>query len=237
MTAQFEWVQVSRAGPVATVAMHRPQKRNAMSVQLLTELRDALREQQQSDEVASVVLTGSGSVFSSGADRSAVAGLSGDALTRAFAPIALQMADLISEVVFQLVSMSKPVIAAVNGHAAGGAMIIALGCDFRVVSDEAMFWMPEIGMGRAIGEPSMETLLELVGQAVTKDIVVTGRRLPAAEMATLQLVNRIVPRDDVMAAAQEWAQSLAALDRQAMTTIKTRANAALFKIWERALPR
>jgi enoyl-CoA hydratase/carnithine racemase len=231
MDTDFELIQVSRSGSIAVVAMDREDKRNAMNEPLLTQLRAALQRQQQADEIAVVVLTGKGTVFCSGADRSAVARLEGEERTRVFAPIAAHLSELIGEVVFQVVSMSKLVVCAVNGHAAGGGMITALGCDFRVTSEEALFWMPEIELGRAISEPAMETLLAYVGPALTKDIVVTGRRIGANEMARFGLVNRIVPRSDVMAASLDFAQSLAKLDRQAVSKIKLRANSVLVKIW------
>lgn len=230
---QFELVEVTRSGRIAVVAMDRAPKRNAMNEQLLAELKKALQQEQQADEVAVLVLTGNGSVFSAGADRSAVAGLQGDECTEVFAPIAAHLSALIGEVVLQLVSGPKLVVAAVNGHAAGGGMMTALGCDFRIVAEDAVFWMPEIDLGRAISQPAMETLLTYVGPAVTKDLVITGRKLAAVEMAALGLVSRIVPRLDVRAAALEFAQSLASRDRQAVHTIKRRANEGLARIWKR----
>lgn len=211
--------------------MHRAHKRNAMNEQLLTELRQALQLQDEDDAVDVIVLTGEGTVFSAGADRSAVAGLEGDERTAVFAPIAAHLSALIGKVVLQLVAMRKPVVAAVNGHAAGGGLMTALGCDFRIVAEDAQFWMPEIDLGRAISEPAMETLLALVGPALTKDIVITGRRMPAAELSYLGLSTRIVPREKVMSATLEFARALAERDQPAVRTIKERANRRLAEIW------
>lgn len=230
--SDFDTVTVSRSGPVAVVAMNRPAKRNAMNEQLLTELRLALVEQENDEDVDVVVLTGHGVVFSAGADRSAVAGLEGKQRAEVFAPIAAHLSALIGEVVFQLVSMSKMVVAAVNGHAAGGGMMTALGCDFRIAADDAMFWMPEIDLGRAISEPALNTLLAHVGSAVTKDIVATGRRLDAREMAHRGLVSRVVPCQDVMRSAMDFAHSLASADQQALRVIKSRSNSELRRIWD-----
>ena len=227
----FEFVEVKRHGRVAVVAMDRADKRNAMSEALLLELREALRRQTADDAVAAVVLTGKGSVFCAGADRSAVAGLEGDERTRVFAPIAAHLSALIGEVVLELVSMPKLVVAAVNGHAAGGGMMAALGCDFRIAADDAQFWMPEIELGRAISEPATGMLLAHVGPALTKDIVLTGRRLAAEEMMHLGLLTRIVPRADVLAAALELAESVAQRDARAAATVKCRANRAVVGIW------
>ena len=113
-------------------------------------------------------------------------------------------------------------------------LILALGCDLRVISDTAKFWMPEMGMGRAVGEPSVETLVACVGPLVTKDIIISGRRVDAAEMLRLGLMNRSVPADEVMSNALEWAGRLAALSPHAINIIKSGANAGLLAIWERA---
>jgi enoyl-CoA hydratase/carnithine racemase len=231
MITNLGLVEVTRSGPIAIVAMDRDEKRNAMNEQLLKQLRLALEQQQESDEVSVVVLTGKGSVFCSGADRSGVAGLEGEESTRVFAPIAAYLSELIGHVILQLVSMPKLVVCAVNGHAAGGGMMTALGCDFRVTSVDALFWMPEIELGRAISEPAMETLLTYVGPALTKDIVVTGRRIDASEMDRLGLVNQIVARKDVMPVALDLANSLAKLDADAVCKIKSRANRNLVRIW------
>jgi len=110
-------------------------------------------------------------------------------------------------------------------------MMTALGCDLRVTSEDALFWMPEIELGRAISEPAMETLLTYVGPAITKDIVVTGRRIEAREMARLGLVNQIVDQKDVMPVALDLANSLAKLDAEAVSKIKSRANRNLVRIW------
>lgn len=228
----FDTVTVSRSGPVAVVAMNRPAKRNAMNEQLLTDLRLALVEQANDEDIDVVVLTGHGVAFSAGADRSAVAGLEGKQRAEVFAPIAAHLSALIGEVVFQLVSMPKMAVAAVNGHAAGGGMMTALGCDFRIAADDAMFWMPEIDLGRAISEPALNTLLAHVGPAVTKDIVATGRRLEAREMAHWGLVSRVVPRQDVIRFSLDFAHSLASADQQALRVIKSRSNRELRSIWD-----
>ena len=234
MQGSFEFVAVTRADGVSLVELNRPRKRNAMNGQLLRELTAALQQEEQAPEIGAVVLTGRGTVFSSGADLTSVAGLQGEKLARAFAPLAVQLANGVAGLMHQLLSMSKPVIAAVNGHAAGGGMMAALGCDFRVASRDALLWMPEAGMGRAIGEPSLQTLLSYVGPLVTKDIVLTSRRITAAEMATLNLVNRVAAAEEVVGSAMEWARALAALDRSTAATIKARANASLVRIWEGA---
>lgn len=227
-------VEVRRDGDVAVLALNRPDKRNALDRALLDEMLHALAALEAAPDVRAVVLTGHGSAFSAGADRSPVAGLAGDALARAFAPLAEAIAGGIAQVMLRLVTTPKPVVAAVNGHAVGGALILALGCDVRVAADTALFWMPEIGMGRAIGDPSLATLVACTGPLVAKEIVLRAQRFTAAEMAARGLVNRVVAPADVTAAALDWARTLAAYDAAAMASVKARANASLAAIWQRA---
>lgn len=235
MQARFELVDVRCEDGIAVVAMNRPDKRNAMNLRLLEQLALALTDAQQDSRIAAVILTGHGPAFSAGADRSPVAGLTGDALARAFATFAEDLAHGVAQVMLRLVSMTKPVIGALNGHAVGGAFIVALGCDLRVVSQDALFWMPELGMGRAIGAPSMATLVACVGPLVAKDIVLTGRRLPASELAALGLVSRVEPPGEVMDVARSTARRLGNADAHAFATAKARANEGLVTIWRAAL--
>ncbi len=228
---RFEHVHVARTGAVSVVSLARPAKRNAMNRKLLTELLQALQHAQDDPAVSVIVLTGQGTVFSAGADRAPVAGLEGEALVSAFAPLAEQMARDIAAVLLQLVSMPKFVVGAINGHAAGGALIMALCCDVRIAASEAQFWMPELGMGRAIGAPSMETLVACLGPLRAKDIVVSGQRMRANDMEKLGLVNRVLPATDVLRAAQDWADELAGQDQQALSLVKGRANRGLVDIW------
>ena len=191
----FELVRVRREGAVSVVTMDRPAKRNAMNLQMVAELRAALEQEGNAEAVAAIVLTGEGSTFSSGADRARLAGLEGEELAR-----------VLGEVILQVVAMSKPVVGAINGSAVGGALILAISCDYRIAAQDAQFWMPEAGMGRAIGTPSLETLLLCTGPLVAKDIVLTGRRFSAEELERLHLVNQIVPAQEVLATAMRQAR-------------------------------
>ena len=234
MHSRFDLVEVTRDGAVAVVAMNRPDKRNAMSLQLLRELTLALAEVQHAPDVRAVVLTGRGAAFCAGADRSPVEGLTGEALARAFASIAVEVAHGVAQLMLRIVSMDKPVVGAINGPAVGGGLVLALGCDLRVLADDATCWMPELGMGRAIGAPSMATFVACVGPLVAKDLVLTGRRIGATEMAALHLVTTVAPAGEVMAQALAAARTLATHDAHAVATVKARANASLVAIWRSA---
>ena len=213
--------------------MARPEKRNAINAQMLTELGAALDEQEQAEAVAAVVLTGEGSTICAGADRAGWTGLSDEELARVRAQGTVARA--LGGLILQVVAMSKPVVAAINGPAVGGGLILAISCDLRIAAQDAQFWMPEAGMGRAIGTPSLETLLLCTGPLIAKDIVLTGRRFSAADLERCGLVSQVLPAHDVLAAALQQAHALTTCPPGVMSSVKSRANAAMKQIWERSL--
>jgi enoyl-CoA hydratase/carnithine racemase len=229
----FETIRVEREGAVAVVSMARPEKRNAMNPQMIAELRAALAEQQEAEAVAAVVLTGEGRAFSAGADRAGWEGLTPEELARVRAQGTVARA--LGSVILQIVAMSKPVVAAINGPAIGGGLILAISCDLRIAAQEAQFWMPEAGMGRAIGTPSLETLVLCTGPLIAKDIVLTGRRFSAADLERCGLISQTLPAQDVLTAALQQAHALTACPPGVMSSVKSRANAAMKEIWERSL--
>jgi len=229
----FETIRVRREGAVAVVSMARSEKRNAMNSQMVAELHVALAEQEETEAVAAVVLTGEGSAFSAGADRGGWEGLTAAELARVRAEGTVARA--LGGVILQVVAMSKPVVAAINGPAVGGGLILAISCDLRIAAQDAQFWMPEAGMGRAIGTPSLETLLLCTGPLVAKDIVLTGRRFSAADLERCGLVSQILPAHDVLAAALQQAHALTTCPPGVMSSVKSRANATMKQIWERSM--
>jgi len=229
----FETIRVAREGAVAVVSLARPEKRNAMTPQMLAELRATLVEQEETEAVGAVVLTGEGKAFCAGADRAGWEGLSAEELARARAQGTV--ARVLGGVILQVVAMSKPVVAAINGPAVGGGLMLAISCDLRIAAQDAQFWMPEAGMGRAIGTPSLETFVLCAGPLVAKDIVLTGRRFSAADLERFGLVSQTVPAQDVLATALQQAQAMATCAPGVMSSVKSRANAALKQIWERSL--
>jgi enoyl-CoA hydratase len=106
--------------------------------------------------------------------------------------------------------MGKPVIAAVNGYALGGGCELAMACTLRVAADSATFGQPEIDLGLIPGYGGTQRLTRLVGKGVALDLLLTGRRITAAEALRIGLVNRVVPSVDLMRESKQWAETLAA---------------------------
>jgi enoyl-CoA hydratase/carnithine racemase len=194
-------------GPLRHVVLNRPEKRNAMSSALLTELADALRAAADDGSVHCVVLRGEGPVFSAGVDLAELGGLAqseeGQAALRHFRSVFLTAANLCEET-------PKPVIAQIHGTCVGGALEVALGCDLRVAADDAKLGLPEVRLGLIPDVGGCSRLPAVVGLGRAKELIMTGRMIGAAEAERIGLVNRVVPADELDQATQELADELLA---------------------------
>lgn len=192
------FVEVERRGHVAVITMVDQPKRNALSAGLVeatvSEIRNSRRE-----GVRALVLASSASVFSAGADLSA---MSQEPRNITSAPPTSPF-DLFEA----LTKESRPVIAAVNGGAYGGGFELTLCCDMIVASDKAFFVLPELGHG-VLPNTALARLPALVGIPKAKELAFMRRRLSALEAQALGLVSAVVPEEDVVAAAVDRAQSI-----------------------------
>ena len=198
-----EVVAVQLDGGVLTVTIDRPQQRNALNAQVNAGLLAALERAASDDAVRVVVVTGAGDkAFCAGAD---LGGLAPDA-----GPAQLHHGrEMFAEVLQGLRRLPKPVIARVNGAALAGGFGLALGCDLAIASETATFGTPEVKVGMW---PYMISAVinEHLGPKRTLDLLLSGRRLSAAEALDWGLVNRVVPAGELDAAVAETAQQLAA---------------------------
>ena len=225
-------VRLACAEGIAWVTLDRAEKRNALDGPTLDELKAAIMGVVEEARCGVLVLTGAGTTFCAGADLSGLKSIADpDERKRAFAPTAAYIAERIREIVHLLLTADLVSIAAINGPAVGGGWIMALGCDFRLATPDARFWFPEIELGRAIGEPSIDTLVELAGPTAAREIALTARRYSAEDALRLGLLTRIVVREDLESATKEWAAKLAATDRTALVRVQRRMNRRLAEIW------
>lgn len=186
------------ADQIMTITLARPEKLNALTPAMLEEMTAALERAREAD-VRVVVLRGEGSSFCSGADVVESLGMTDIAGAGAFL-------ERLAEVLRRISSLPKPVIAAVQGHAAGGGAEMALEADFRVASDDALLWFPDVMIGST--PATVWQLYRLVGRAVTTEMVMLGRRLTAADMARHSLVHSVVAGDELHRSAQALAERL-----------------------------
>lgn len=195
-----EFVRLEVDGAVATIRLDRPPM-NALDAQVQDELRAAGSEVSTRSDVRAVVLYGGEKVFAAGADIKEMAEMSySDMVDRS---AALQAAFT------AIARIPKPVIAAVTGYALGGGCELALTADLRIAADDARLGQPEILLGLIPGAGGTQRLSRLVGPAVAKDLIFTGRMVDAAEALAIGLVNRVVPAADVYAEAIKLATRLA----------------------------
>ena len=195
-------LETTRTDHVLTLVLSREAQRNALSATLVEALHAALDEAARDDAVRVVVLTGAGEkAFCAGGD---LAGGGGDGGFLSLHDGRRRYAALLEK----LVSFEKPVVARVNGHALAGGLGLVCACDLAIATDDAQFGTPEVNVGLF---PYMVTAL-LFRQIATKhaaELVLTGRKIDAAEAARLGLVNRAVPRAQLDGAVAELAGGLA----------------------------
>jgi enoyl-CoA hydratase len=192
-------VQVTRNGPVTTVLLARPERRNAVDRATADALSAAFREFDSDPDAAVAVLHGEGRVFCAGADLKAVGGPDGNRV----AP------DGDGPMGPTRMRLSKPVIAAVAGHAVAGGLELAIWCDLRVAEENAVFGV----FCRRWGVPLMDggtvRLPRLIGTGPAMDMILTGRPVNAREALAIGLINRVVADGQSLAAAQTLAREIA----------------------------
>jgi enoyl-CoA hydratase len=198
----FELLDIERDDAVAILTLRRPNALNALNRQLLAELSAAVAETAAADAVRVLVLTGSGErAFAAGADISELAALDAEQARR-FAEAGQALFGAIE-------TLGKPSIAAVQGFALGGGCELAMACTLRVASETAQFGQPEIDLGTLPGFGGTQRLARLVGRGRALDLLLTGRRIRAAEAERIGLVNRVVPAADLRREALALAHTLA----------------------------
>src|SRR5437868_2292177 len=188
-------------GPVAVVTIDRPEVRNAVDGLTARALADAFRRFEGDESLAAAVLTGAGGTFCAGADLKALAAGSGNR-------VSLDMADD-GPMGPSRMLLSKPVIAAVEGHAVAGGLELALWCDLRVAAADATFGIYCRRFGVPLIDLGTVRLPRLIGQSRAMDLILTGRPVGAEEAFAIGLVNRLVEPGQALAAAKELASALA----------------------------
>lgn len=220
-----ENVTLVRQGPVATVTLARPDRRNSLSDALLSDLIGVLTELRDDAGTRVVILTGAPPVFSAGADAAIRRDMSEEERRRVFLSTKSQFRRLFERANTLLENLEQPTIAAVNGHAVGGGWGLALACDFRWAAEPAEFWIPEVDLGVPLGTASTTRFVRLVGPARAKEIIMECRRYSAREALALGLVHRVVPGEALLKEVREYAERLAAKPFRPLAEVKARINA------------
>jgi len=218
----YEFLILQRAGGIATLTLNRPDALNAWNEAMRGELRDAVHALVEDDELRVLVITGAGRAFSAGEDVRGMKGLT-DIGTRGFRRVARAIHNVFDEIE----AMEVPVIAALNGVAAGGGLELALSCDFRIAASGAKLGFPENNVGLIPGSGGCSRLVKLVGLARAKRLVMTGEMVAAERALELGLVEEVVPQEQLAARARALAEQLAAKAPLALGLAKLVLNACL----------
>jgi len=199
-------IAVSIEGPVATVMLNRPDKLNAFTVEMVGELSDALTMLARSEAVRAIVLTGAGRAFCAGADVQ----LLRDLIERQDEPRGRSLVDGMRQVAHAIREAPQPVLASVNGVAAGGGANLALACDLRIAADTAQIGQVFMKIGLHPDWGGAYFLPRLVGAPKALELFIGAELVGAAEALRLGLVNRVVPAAELMEATRLWARQIAA---------------------------
>jgi enoyl-CoA hydratase/carnithine racemase len=227
----YEEIIYEVADPVATITLNRPAALNAWTDRMAAEVRHAVAAAEADPRVVGIVLTGAGRGFCAGADMRRLTGISeGGERPVAAVPPGLEAdpgdpaagADLHLGTYTYLMSVTKPVIAAINGPVAGMGVPIVLACDLRFMAEDAIL-MTAFSQRGLIGEWGITWLLpRLTGTAVALDLLFSSRKITGTEAAAMRVVNAALPRDAVLAHAQQYVRDLAATSSPASMAIMKR---------------
>jgi enoyl-CoA hydratase len=217
-------VITTRDGKILTVTLNRPEVRNAVDSATAAALAEAFKQFEADDALCTAVLTGAGGTFCAGADLREVADGRRTAIDESgpgpMGPTWLQL--------------SKPVIAAVEGHAVAGGLELALWCDLRIAARDAIFGVYNRRFGVPLIDLGTVRLPRMIGQGRALDLILTGRAVSGEEVLQMGLVNRLVDPGEALAVAQEMAHALAAFPQQGLRADRMSVYAQWSLPWDEA---
>ncbi len=213
----YQNIIVENDSHVTTIRLNRPEALNALNMELLRELGQALAAAEANDKVRCIILTGSDKAFAAGAD---ILMMAEKSYVEVFSD------DLFTEEERAILKTRKPIIAAVAGYALGGGCELAMMCDFIIAADTAKFGQPEVNLGVMAGMGGTQRLTRLVGRAKSMDMNLTGRFMDAEEAERAGLVSRVVPARKLMEEAQAAAQKIAEKSMISLMAIKEAVHRA-----------
>jgi enoyl-CoA hydratase len=212
-----EMILVETQGRVGVITLNRPQALNALCDQLMEELGQALRAFDADPAIGAIVITGSQKAFAAGADIK-------EMKDRTYP--AVYFDDFIAKRWESVLTIQKPVIAAVAGFALGGGCELAMMCDLILAADNAKFGQPEINLGIIPGAGGTQRLTRAIGKSKAMEMILTGRMMDAVEAERANLVCRIVPLADLLAEAVKLGGKIASLSGPSVAMAKESVNAA-----------
>lgn len=197
----YRGIILERRDRIAILTVNRPEVLNALDPPTWEEIGAAVRDVERDPDIRVLIVTGAG-------EKAFVAGSDIRSLRERSMWDVLRYSS--QDVLTELENMPKPVIAAVNGYALGGGCELAMACDIRIAADTARFGQPEVNLGIIPGAGGTQRLARLVGLGKAKELIFTGDIIDAYEAERIGLVNKVVPRDQLMDAAFQMAEKILA---------------------------
>jgi len=186
---------------ILTLTINRPEKLNALNHQTLIEIKAAIDEAQDNQDIAAIIIIGSG-------EKSFIAGADISELAQSNAITGMKFTTYGQKVMTAIEQSGKPVIAAINGFALGGGCELAMACHIRVASDNAMFGQPEIKLGVIPGFGGTQRLVRLIGKGRALEMNLMGNMIDANRAYEIGLINQCVPQADLIATVEKMAKQL-----------------------------
>jgi enoyl-CoA hydratase len=216
MSFEFILSEPEYASHIALIRLNRPKELNALNLQLMLEMKEALMELDKNDSVRVIIITGNERAFAAGADIKQMSGKT-----------AVDMLQIDQFSTWdQIRKTKKPIIAAVSGFALGGGCELAMLCDMIVASESAKFGQPEIKIGVMPGAGGTQRLTRAVGKARAMEMVLTGKFIGAEEAMAFGLVNKVVPVELYLEEALKLAKEIAQMSPIAVQLAKESVNKA-----------
>jgi enoyl-CoA hydratase len=217
----YQYLLIDREDGIAVLTINRPDKYNALNVDVVTELSEVMDELGADDDVRAVVITGAGDkAFISGADIGTLQSMK----TFKDASVHSQQGQA---VMHKVENLPKPVIAAINGYALGGGLELAMACDIRLASDTARMGQPESNLGLSPGYGGTQRLPRLVGKGMAKLLILSGDMIDAQEALRIGLVQKVVPQGELLSEAKALAKKMAAKSLVSLAACKEAINFGL----------
>ena len=223
----MSFVTSQQEGSLLTLTLDRPEALNALNVQVLDDLNAAL-DAVDMDSVRCILFTGAGSkAFAAGADIAAMADMTPEE--------AAAFSRRGNQVFRRIETFPLPTIAAVNGYALGGGCELAMACDIRLCSENAVFGQPEVTLGITPGFGGTQRLMRLVGMGKAKELIFSARTVKAAEALEIGLVNAVYPAEELLPAARKLGERIARNAPIAVRACKAAMNEGIDLVMDQAV--
>jgi len=209
---EFECIIYKKSEGIAVIKLNRPKVLNAMNKQLWLDFQAALEDVRNDPEIKSLIVTGEGRAFSTGADLK-------ESKNRSPEDYRDYLVEL-QEASRKILRFEKPTIAAINGYALGSGYELALACDIRIAAEDAQIGSPEARVTSSVTGGAMRLIQDLIGPGKAKELLFTAENIDGKEAERIGLVNKAVPADHLMDAAKEMAEKIAKNSAFSMKMIK-----------------